>query len=65
MTRRTRFLDGCHQYGWLIAPVISMIGTLTMFAYFMGGLNQKVESGFVSFNQRITRIESALDGFLR
>lgn len=55
--RRTRFLDGCHRYGWLIAPIISMTGTLVMFAYFMGELHALVDG----IERRVTRIEATLD----
>lgn len=57
MTRRARLLDGCHQYGWIIAPIISMLGTLTMFAYFMGGLRTTVDN----LDKRVTRIEATQD----
>lgn len=45
--RLERFTDGCHRYGWMISVVSSiatMIITIGMVFYFMGGMNAKVES---------------------
>lgn len=50
-TLLSKALDGCHRFGWLISPAI----TLLMLAYFFGGLNQKVESlsGRMATNEAI------------
>jgi hypothetical protein len=63
-----RFFDGCHRYGWILGPLLSAAMTLAMFAYYVGGLEEKVSGikdemtqGFVNFNQRVTRIETQMD----
>ncbi len=44
--RRTgsdRFFDGCHRYGWIISPVLSAVMSAMLFAYFVGGVNSKID----------------------
>lgn len=57
--RRRTFLDGCHHYGWIIAPILSAAMTLAMFAYFLGGINATVQS----IDRRVTRMETTIDGW--
>lgn len=47
------FFDGCHRYGW----IISILTTLAMFAYFMGGLNSTINA----IDKRVMRIEASID----
>lgn len=48
--RSTRFLDGCHRYGWLI----NILVTLATIAYFFGGVHKQVEL----MDKRIGNVES-------
>ncbi len=75
-SRSESFLDGCHRYGWLIAPTISLVGTLMMLAHFSGVMEEQVKSlheqatllrtemkdGFDAVSTRIYRDENMIDG---
>lgn len=68
-SKRTAFLDGCHRYGWLIAPIITLLGAALMLAYSTGvmqqdlnSLHEQVRDGFTAVSQRITRNENLIDG---
>jgi hypothetical protein len=47
-----KFLDGCHRYGW----IINIITSILMLAYFVGGLNTRVDD----LKERVIRIENVL-----
>lgn len=53
MSKREKFLDGCHKYGWIITIVVQLFAL----SYFGGQLTARVDDVI----KRVDRIESRLD----